>query len=237
MCGRGHDEARLESRALNQQSSILSEPLPGRRRTLIPTLAIALTTRLHPDNAVNVRVIVGRPGSLTKARGRNVAPLTPLLAGAEGGDAALVDDEVGGQAGGLEMRRQGEGEVALVVGVGALGVGLALLGDEGVVVGDVGREAADLGGAVGAGELDDLGVQLGGWEGVRCGLTIGTMWDGSTYKARGCRPSPASRRGQRPGTGGRWAAAAWRWRTRYPPRRRAPPGRRRESPGWSRCWG
>ena len=61
---------------------------------------------------------------------------------------------------GLQERRQGEGVVALVIRVRALGVVRLDVDVETVVVRDVGREAADL--LALAGERYDLGELLGG---------------------------------------------------------------------------
>lgn len=130
---------------LHQHLNILGEPLTSTGCALVAALTIALATGLDPDNAVDLGVVDGGAGLNTKAGGRDVAPLTPLLTGTGIGDTALIDDKARGQTIRLKVWGQRIGVVRLVPGVGVLGVGLTDLSLEGVVVGDVGREATDFG--------------------------------------------------------------------------------------------
>lgn len=179
---------------LDQHLHVLRVPFTRTRRTLKATLAITLTTRLNPDNTVNMGVVVRCARLNAEASGGDVAPLAPFLAGAELSNTALVDDEVRRKPDLLEVRGEGVGVVGLVPGVGPLGEVFALRGDEGVVVGDVGDEAADLGFGVGlASELDNGRELSGACNGQYIFCLRGEI--GSlTYLEAGCRPSRASHR-------------------------------------------
>lgn len=144
---------------LDEHLGVLIEPVAGAGSALHAALAIRLTTGLDPDNGVNDGVVGLGGGDLTEA-GLDVAPLTPLLAGAQETNAALVDDEVGGETLSLKEGSQRGGVVGLVPRVGPLSVVLTDSGVVGVVVGNVGRETTDIILAL-AGKLDDLGELLG----------------------------------------------------------------------------
>ncbi|TLS30183.1 hypothetical protein PpBr36_03865 [Pyricularia pennisetigena] len=152
--------ALLLVRILNKHPKVLLKPSSSARGALHAALAVRLTTGLDPDDTVDVGVLNRRAGGDAEARRLDVAPLSPLLAGAGQVDAALVDEEARRQALGLEVRGERQCVVRLVVGIGPLGVGLERLGhDEGVVVGHVGHDAAHR--RVAARHADDLGELLG----------------------------------------------------------------------------
>lgn len=122
--------------------------------------AIALSTRLDPDDGVDERVAGVGGRAHAKARVLHIAPVAPgLLAGRLHSAAALVDDEVSGEAVLLEEGSDGVDEELLVVVLVALGVGGCGGGVVAVVVGDVGHEAAEGGGLAGFGV--DSGEELG----------------------------------------------------------------------------
>lgn len=108
------------------------------------TLAIALTTGLDPDNAIDVLVIGLGGRGLSKA-GLDIAPVAPVVAGTWEGDTALINDEAGGKALSLEGRGEVRDEVALVVGLAAISDGFGGFSGKSIVVGDVGGKAADTG--------------------------------------------------------------------------------------------
>jgi hypothetical protein len=99
---------------LNEHLNVLGEPGSRSRSTLQTAATIALTTRLDPDNAVNVGVVDGSTRLDTEASRRDVAPLAPFLASAKLGDTALVNDEASWEAGFLKVRGQRVGVVGLV---------------------------------------------------------------------------------------------------------------------------
>lgn len=127
---------------------------------------IRLSSRLHPDDSINVGVVedgLVRCRASAIASIADIAPLTPLSPDSSPTGTSLVNDEVGGVTSLFEVRSQGVHVVPLVPGVVPLGKVLADGGDVLVVVGGVGGETTDFGVLVGllsAGE--DLSKDLGG---------------------------------------------------------------------------
>jgi hypothetical protein len=132
----------------DQHLHILVEPHTSPRRTREATLAVALTTGLDPHQAVNVFVFRLRRRHRAVPCRRNIAPVTPLGARIGLGHAALVNDEMGRQALGLEERCQAGCVVRLVPAGRILRVVVTHLCVERVVVGHVGRVTANLGARV-----------------------------------------------------------------------------------------
>lgn len=174
---------RLESRVsvLKQLLKVSLEPLASLRsrlegigKTAVEIVAnsrsvagtIGLTARLDPDKGVSQRGASVGGGADTEAGADGVAPVALLdLAGGLLAGTAGVDDELGGEAGGVEQGGEGL-DVALLIVVG-VGGGVRGSGGEGpaVVVGHVGDETAD--GLGLAGGLVDVSEQSGG------GLDVG----------------------------------------------------------------
>ena len=113
----------------------------ARRRRVRGTVGLA--SGLDPDDRVDERVARVRRRADTEAGALDVAPVAPLLAEVLLAGAALVDDELRGEAGGREHRPERVDVVRLVVVRVALRDRVGRGGGERVVVGDVGREPAD----------------------------------------------------------------------------------------------
>lgn len=114
---------------------------------------IRLTTRLHPDEGIDIRVSSLRCRASPEPGIADVAPLAPFGLDCELACTALVDDEVGRDAVGFEVRGEGVSVVEFVPGVGPFGEVLAGVGDvcywsKGMLVGRSpatrGREKAKL---------------------------------------------------------------------------------------------
>jgi len=106
--------------------------------------AVTLTTGLDPDKGVDERGASVGSGAGTETSTNGVAPVAPLeLASGLLARAALVDDELGGEAIGAEERAEGLDVALLVKG----GVGRGVRGGRrqtpGVIVGNVGGKATD----------------------------------------------------------------------------------------------
>ena len=110
--------------------------------------AVGLASGLDPDDGVNERVAgVGRRAG-TEAGALDVAPVAPLLTEVLLAGAALVDDELRGEACGGEHGSERVDVVRLIVVRVALRDRVGRSGRERVVVRDVGREPAHEGGRV-----------------------------------------------------------------------------------------
>lgn len=169
---------RLESRVsvLEQLLKVSLEPLAslrGRlesiRETAVEVIAgsggvggtVGLATGLDPDEGVGDGGAGVGGGAGAEAGADGVAPVTLLdLARGLHAGAARVDDELGGEAGGVEQRGEGLDEALLIV----VGVGGGVRGSRGerpaVVVGHVGDETTDRLGLTGV--LVDVGEEGGG---------------------------------------------------------------------------
>lgn len=66
-------------RVLHQHLRVLRKPLTSSRGALHAALAITLTARLDPDNAVNERVVDSSTGLDTEASGSYITPFTPEI--------------------------------------------------------------------------------------------------------------------------------------------------------------
>lgn len=123
--------------------------------------SIALSTRLDPDNSVDQRIASICRRTRAKPSAFDIAPIAPgLLLRRLHATAALVHNEVRGEPGLRQQRRDGVDVQLLVEVLVPLRVGGRGGGVVGVVVGDVGDEAAQRRGL--AGFVVDFGEEFGG---------------------------------------------------------------------------